>query len=798
MPNPVRSLRSAPGFSALVILTLAIGVGANVALFTLVNGVLLRPLDFRAPAELYAIHTQNERTHATNESVSLIDFEDWQRATPSATGMTTLCYWLFNLSGDGDPERLQGVRASGNFFDVLGVPPALGRYFTEEDDRAGRGELVVVSYGLWQRRFGGLPDVLGKRVVLNGVSSIIIGVTPARFRYPDDRVELWSPIAKEMDGLPRASRFFLAIARIPPGQLEHAGAQLTATAANLRKSFPDSNNDVGVSLIPLQEAIIGHSRPALLLLFGAIAIVLLATSANVVNLALARATNRTNEIAIRQALGATRWDIAKLLAGESIALVAAGGILAILLAKAAVMAIVAFAPKDIPRIDFVALDGTALLYAAVVCFLTGFLIVAGPMLNVRVGALSSRLAETGRTSTAASGLLRLRGLLVSGEVALTTILIIGGGLLARSLWNVVGTAPGFSTENRLALRVFPVGKRYESLPGYRSFVRDVLDQAASLPGVVEVAAASHVPLGDSGSSVVRTLAEGGRMAVSAAPMADYRAISPGYFHLMSIPLLKGRAFDDRDNERAPHVVIVNARLAKDLWPNEDPVGKQVRWLDQDSDTGPHTVVGVVGDVKQFGLEKEDHPAAYAPFSQRKFPWLRWMNFVVRSDRDAANLVTPMRGIIRSLDPGLPVFEVSTLENRLQLSLAPRRFLLVLMAALASLALVLGLVGIYGVMSYLMMQRRAEFAIRIAFGATNQDLVRLMLSRGFSLTAAGLLAGLASSFVLSRYLQHLLFGITPNDPAVIAAAAAVVLSVSLLACLVPTLRATKIDPVRLLQ
>ncbi len=797
MSNPVRTLLTAPGFSALVILTLAIGLGANVALFTLVHGVLLRPLDFRAPGELFAVQSVNERTRVSNESISLIDFEDWRRGTRSASGMTVLCFWLFNLSGQGDPERLQGVRASGGFFDVLGVPPALGRYFTVQEDRAGRGDLVVLSYGLWQRRFGGRPDVLGKSVNLNGVASTIIGVAPLRFRYPDDRVELWAPMANEMEGLPRASRFFLAVARIPPAKLQQAKTELDAIASNLRKSFPDSDNDVGVSVIPLREAMVGNNRPALLLLFGAIAIVLLVTSANVVNLALARATNRTREIAIRLALGATRWDITRLLAGESLALVAIGGALAAVLAKIAVSGIVAFAPKDIPRIDFVTLDGTALLYAALVSLVTGLLIVAGPMWNVSALGLGTQLAASGRSSTAGSGLLRLRGVLVAGEVALTTVLIVGGGLLARSLWNVVQTPPGFSTENRLALRVFPVGQRYDSLPGYRAFVNEVLEKSAGLPGVVEVAAASHVPLGDSGSSVVRTLPEGGRMPVPQAPMADYRVVSAGYFHLMSIPLLRGRPFTAHDNESAPGVIVVNARLAKQLWPNEDPIGKQVRWLDQDSDPGPHTVVGVVGDVKQFGLEKEDHPAAYAPYSQRKFPWLRWMNFVVRSDRDAANLMAPMRGIVNSLDPGLPVFEVSTIERRLQLSLAPRRFLLVLMAALAGLALVLGLVGIYGVVSYLMLQRRAEFAIRMALGATKGNLVWLVLSRGFLLTGWGLAAGLTASIALSRYVQHLLFGVTANDPVVMASAGAVVLAVGLLACVVPALKATAIDPARLL-
>jgi predicted permease len=366
MSNPARTLRTAPGFSALVILTLAIGLGANIALFTLVHGVLLRPLDFHAPDELFAIQSLNQRTRVTNESVSLIDFEDWRRGTHSATDMAVLCYWLFNLSGEGDPERLQGARTSGNFFDVLGVGPALGRYFTAQEDRAGRGDLVVLSYGLWQRRFGGRPDVLGKSVVLNGVASTIIGVAPLRFRYPDEQVELWAPLANEMEGMARASRFFLAIARIREANVARARTELDAIATNLRTTFPDSNTDVGVSMIPLRQAIVGNSRPALLPLFGVIAIVLLVTSANVTNLALARATNRSNEIAIRLALGATRWDIMRLLSGESLILITVGGALAVLVAIVTVAGIVAFAPRDIPRIDFVALDGTALVYAAFV------------------------------------------------------------------------------------------------------------------------------------------------------------------------------------------------------------------------------------------------------------------------------------------------------------------------------------------------------------------------------------------------------------------------------------------------
>ena len=591
MSNPARTLLAAPGFSALVILTLAIGLGANVALFTLVHGVLLRPLDFHAPSELFAVQSLNQRTRVANESISLIDFEDWQSGARSASGMTVLCYWLFNLSGEGDPERLQGVRASGNFFDVLGVPPALGRYFTAQEDRAGRGDLVVLSYGLWQRRFGGRPDVLGKNVILNGVPSTIIGVAPLRFRYPDDRVELWAPMANEMEGLPRASRFFLAIARIPPMKLQQAKAELETIATSLRSKFPDSNNDVGISVIPLRQAIVGDSRPALLLLFGAIAIVLLATSANVVNLALARATNRTREISIRLALGCDALEYRKAAGRRKLGASGNWWRHWRWVAKGAVTGIVALAPRDIPRIDFVTLDGTALMYAVLISFVTGLLIVAGPMLNVSAAALSRQLAESGRSSTAASGLLRLRGALVAGEVASTTILIIGGGLLAKSLWNVVQTAPGFSSDNRLALRVFPVGKGYQALTAHRNFVNAVLAKADALPGVLEVAAASHVPLGDSGSSVVRTLPEGGRMPVAQAPMADYRVVSSGYFHLMSIPLLKGRQFTGHDNENAPDVIIVNARLAKELWPDEDPIGKQVRWLDQDSDTGLHTVVG---------------------------------------------------------------------------------------------------------------------------------------------------------------------------------------------------------------
>lgn len=793
----MRSLLKSPGYTVVVLLTLTLGLGANVAIFSVVNGVLLRPLDFHRPAELVNISEINQKT-GVNAGLSLSDFEDWQKQSRMTQDMGALCFWLFNLTGDANPERLQGARASARLFQTLGVEPVLGRYFRAEDGTADRGDLVVLSNGLWKRRFGSRQDIVGEKLILNGVVSTVIGVMPAGFSFPDGQAELWAPLADQLEGTSRAGRFFVGVARIPSEGRAAAKAEFEAIAGRLAQSYPDTNANIGVSMVPWQDSVTGQSRTSLLILMGAVGFVLLIACVNVANLGFARAATRGREVAIRLALGGSRWRIVRQVLAEATVLAAAGGVLAWLLALAVVRGIIALSPGNIPRLDSVRLDGFVFAFTVVVALGSGILAGLVPALRASRQDINEALVGGGRSSTAGSGLLRLRGALVVLEVAAAMILLTGSGLLIRSFVQVLRVDLGYQTRNRLALRVFPVGQKYRDAASTSRMIETVLNKVEALPGVDAVATASHVPLANSGASVVRMLPDGGVIAPSNAPNVDARAISANYFHLMSIPLLAGRNLTTGDNAASEPVVIVNITLAKRIWPNENPVGKRVRWLDERQDTGWHRVVGVVGDVKQFALEKDDRPAVYFPYQQRRLPWLRWTNFVVLGKMDPANLVAAVRAQVRAVDPDLPVFEVATLDTRLAQSLAPRRFSLALIGGAAGLALVLGLIGVYGVISYAVAQRRQEIAIRMAVGATPARVLRLVLWQGFALTLAGVACGVAGSWVTTRYMSSFLFGVAPHDPVTFAVLPVILMAVSAMSCLVPALRASRVDPMGMLR
>jgi predicted permease len=793
-----RQLRRNPGFTAIAVLTLALGIGSSTAIFSVVNAVLLHPLDFRDPDQLVLLETWNPRTGATSENISLADFDDWKTQTPSLSGQAALCYWLFNLSGSGDPERLQGARASGEFFDVLGVAPLAGRTFTAADDREGRADLVVLGYGLWQRRFGGRADVIGSHLVLNGVSSTVIGVMPASFRFPDATVELWSPFGHEMDGTPRGSRFLQAVARLGSPGLPQAQAELAAVAKRLEKAYPDTNTNVGVRIVSLKEAVVRESRPMLSILVVAVAFVLLVSCVNSANLALVRSVLRGREIAIRVALGGTRRAVVRQFLVESTLVGLLAGTLALFLAALGARMIVALNPGDLPRLDALRMDYAVFAFAAVVSLASGAAVGMLPALRAYRCALSEQMGELSRSATSGERLFRLRGVLVVVQVALTMVLITGSGLLVRSFLNVMNVDRSFAAEDRLVFRIFPVGERYPDIASENRFVDAVLARAAAIAGVEEVTATTHGPLDASGDTAVRVAPEAAGFSAAAAPTVNYAAVYADYFRRLAIPLLAGRAFDSSDTEAAPPVVILNATLARSLWPGESPLGKRVRFLEEKEDAEWHTVVGVASDVRQFSLEKPDRPTVYAPFTQRRFPWLRWTSIIVRSRLSPAQLVPVIRHEMRSLDPQIPVFEVSSLQQRIAVSLAPRRFALALMLAIAGLSLCLALTGMYGVISHLVAQRRPEIAIRMALGAQRKDVLGLVAGYGAKLVASGIAAGLIAALAASGLLSSQLFGVAPSDPFTFAAVALLLTCVALPACLVPALRACRVDPMAALR
>jgi len=791
-----RLLLRAPGFAAVALVTLALGIGAIAAIFSVVRAVILRPPPYRDPAGLVTFLNSRSEAPGAITSSSLPDYQDWRQRLTSFESFGVLSGWTFNITGLELPERVFGARVSGSLFRTLGTPPLLGRVLTPDDDRPG-DEVVVLGYRVWRRLFNGDPSIVGRAVMMEGRPHIVVGVMPPRFRFPGDEYELWAGIKDNMDGMPRNSRFSVAVARLKPGvALSSAQAELETTTAQLAAAYPDTNKGWRVTLAGVQEAVVGQSRPALVALSAAVGLVLLIACANVASLLLARATSRRRETAIRLALGASRARLVSQWMTENLLLAALGGVLGVAIAFAAVRLVVVFGPRDVPRLDETAVDLPVLAFTVLVSFAAGALPAIAPAVRMLRESSASALKEGFGGVATAHG--RGGAALVVVEIALAMTLAVAGGLLLKSFSRLSAVDPGFDPSRVLTLKVFLTPPRYRSVESEKQFVRATLDRLARVPGVEQVAAISSLPLGDPASGQPFTI-DGRTFAPSQRPNFDYRAISASYLDAMRIPLRRGRRFTDDDRENTARVLLVNEALARAFWPNQDPIGKIIRPA-----TGyprfdtPHTIVGVVADVKSLGLEKVERPAVYAPFTQREFPWLRWNSFVVRTRGEPESYVRIIRQEMVAIDPLQPIYQVAAFDTVVSQSIAARRFNTALIGFFAAIALGLCAVGVYGTIGYWVAERSREIGVRMALGASRRGIRAMVVGRALALTAVGAGAGLVLSAATSRLLETLLYDVHRFDAATISTVALIVLATGAAAAYVPARRASSLDPLTVIR
>jgi len=797
--HATRRLRASPGFTIMAALVLAVGIGGNTALFSLIDAVLLRSLPVADADRLVVVYESQPQKHAMRTPVAPANFLTWRARQTSFDDIAAAAQQRFTLSGEGGPESIQGARASASLFAVLRASPVVGRAFTAADDRPGGERVAILSHRLWQRRFHADPAIAGQVVRLDGQATTIVGVMPGGLDFPDRDTELWVPAALDaetgMDGM--SGRILTALARLRFGvTLAAARAEMDVLSRRMAAEDPRFNAGLGAAVVPLKEVVVGGYAPILWLLWGAVGFVLLIACANVANLLLARAVARSHEIAVRLALGATRVRLVRLFLAESVLIGLLGGALGLLVAVWGVDALVALSPDAIPRAGEVAIDGRVLGFTLVLSLLTGIAFGLAPALPSSGLDLATSFKENGRGATRGQRRHRLRGLLVVVETALSLVLLIGAGLMIKSFWRLHAVDPGFAPDGVMTVRLELPEGRYPAAPQSVAFYQQLVARTARLPGVAAVGASSALPM--SGAGGVKPVRAGGAAAPGDAPNVQYRLVSPGYFRAMGIPVVRGRDFDARDAGPAAGVVVINQAMARRFWPGQDPIGKRVTLGGWDDLTGE--VVGVVGDVHHWSLEAGAEPEMYWDHAQ---DWLargptlrrhqRGLTLVVRADGDAGALVRAIRGEVAALDRELPLADVATMDQRLGSALAAARFKTLLVGIFAAVALLLAAIGLYGVMSCAVMQRTQELGIRMALGARARDVAFLVVGQGLRLALAGVAIGVVGALAITRVIASLLYGVAPTDAATYVLLALLVAAVAVMACYLPARRATRVDP-----
>jgi putative ABC transport system permease protein len=788
----MRRLIKAPAFTFIAVITLALGIGANSAIFSVVNGILLQPLPYPEANRLVGIYHTTEGHRAV---MSGPNFTDIARSATTLENAAAISTGRMILTGQGEPARLPIAEVSASLFNVLRVRPEIGRAFNADENTPGRTNVVILSHALWEQRFGSDPSVIGKRITLDGVPREVVGVMPARFSYPAGR-DAWLPVEYDEGFVAkqRGAWFLGVVARLKPGvSPAQSAAEVETLGRNLARQYPDANAEIGMTTYPLLEAMVGDIRPSVFILLGAVGFVLLIACTNVANLLLARAAARGSEMAVRTALGAGRGRLVRQLLTESVLLSVLGAVVGLLLAVWGVELLVSLKPAGIPRLDNVRIDATVILFTIAIALVTGVLFGLFPAFSVTRG-LNASLKESGRGAVTTRAGTRVRAVLVIAELALAVMLLAGAGLLMRSFAKLQAVDPGFRAGQALTFELTLPDARYKEDPHRITFFDQLLPRLRALPGVTAASAVMGLPL--SGLDFIISFEVGGRPPVPPAqqPAMQVRVATPDYFSAVGIPLKRGRGFTDADRADTTKVVLITEAAARQFFAGEDPIGKTIKLGWGRGPGKPRAggeVVGIVGDIKDAGLDEPNPPQIYMPL--RQWP-VSFMSVVVNTTVPPASLSDAARAQVAAIDPNLPLSNVTPLDTILAKSISQQRFYMTLLTAFAAVALALAAIGIFGVLSYAVSQRTREIGIRMALGAPERSVVTLIVWQAMLLVAAGVVAGTISALFLSRTMTKMLFNIQPTDPATFASVAGVLVGVALLASYLPARRAARVDPI----
>ncbi len=787
----IRSLAKRPGFIAVAIITLALGIGASSAIFNVVNTILLDSLPTHNPEQMMVLW----ETTPDGDTIPLspADYVDYRDQNQNFESIAAARRWAINLTNIDEPQKLPGFYVTTNLFPMLGAKPLLGRTFFPEEEQPGSNLVAIISQGLWQREFGSDPEVLGRTLLINGRSFTIVGVMPAEFQVPQ-KSDVWAPLIFSPDDMSeRGVRFLFAMGRLKGGVSREQGqAEIDAIARNIQQKSPQTHTGIGGRLIPAQEGLVSDVEPILYMLLAAVAVILLIACINVANLLLVRATARSKELAIRTALGASRGRLIRQLTTETLIIFLAGGALGLILtlwgSRFLVTGVPDFILDNFPRAKNIGINGQVLAFTLGVSLLTGILVSILPALRGSKPNVNEELKEGGRGPMTGKQSGRLRSILVVAEVALALMLAITAGLLVKSFSQVLKVDPGFKADNLLTVSVALPPTKYAKPPQVGGFYQAVLQRVKALPGVESAGAITNLPLTDSDSTGL-TIKGRPPLGPGEKPLSQFRMIDPDYFQAMGIPIKNGRPFTERDAFGAPSVVIINETLARRYFPNEDPIGKLIDLDVTGIDTGSQ-IVGVVGDVKHFGLDAESRPESFLSYFQNPS---NTMTLVVRTNADPISLAADVRREVRAVDKDQPVFNVGTMEEQLSKSLATRRFSMILVSGFAVISLILAIVGVYSLMAYSVTQRTHEIGVRMALGAQTGDVLKLVVGQGMLLVFIGVVIGFGASLGLTQFLSSMLYGVDTADMVTFGSVSLILAVVGLLACYLPARRATKVDP-----
>ncbi len=787
----LRALLNKPGFTIVAVLALALGIGANTAIFSVVNSVLLRPLPYPQADRLVMVWEDRTSLGFPSDTPAPANFFDWREQQSVFEDMAAIAGRTFSLTGIGEPEKIEGQRVSASFFPLLGVAPIRGRAFLPEDDRPESAPVVIIGHSLWQRRYGGDEGLVNQTISLNGQPHTVIGIMPPDFSFPD-RNEMWVPIAfSQEEASLRGGHYLLVVARLKPGiSLARARTEMSEIASRLEQQYPQTNTALGAKVVPLHEEMVGDIRPALLILLGAVAFVLLIACANVANLLLARAASRQKETAIRSALGANRSRLVRQFLTESMLLSIMGGAIGLLLAVVGLKSLTALIPPELFRGREISVDAWVLVFTIGISLLTGALFGIVPAIQSAKINLNETLKEGGKGSgTATRG--RLRSALVVAEISLALVLLVGAGLLINSFLRLSNVDAGFNPENLLTVDVVLPPNKYDTRDKRAVFYSQMLERVEALPGVESAGVITNLPLTFKGNNNSFTVEGRPEPPPDQVAIAATRIISSNYFRTMSIRVVSGRGITPQDIADKAQVAVISETMARTHWPGEEALGKRIK-MGRYASTAPWiTIVGVAANVRQFELESETRPQLYLPYSQVGFFAPR--HLVVRTSGDPLGFVAAVREAVWSVDPDQPVSNVSTMEKIVSESLAGRRLVMLLLGIFAALALLLAAVGIYGVMSYAVTQRTHEIGIRMALGANSRDVLGMVVGNSFKLVAIGVSAGLVSAYFLTRFMRSLLYGVSETDPVTFAVIPVLLALVALVASYIPARRATRVEP-----